>query len=96
MESEVKTVLVEHYYQQSVHYTLLVGAVSIVEILALINQMEYSSTQAVSGPVVALAGVMCWRLFLDSYQNITLDCRATSCYGFVFVFNALDRRYYGW
>ena len=59
MESEVKTVLVEHYYQQSVHYTLLVGAVSIVEILALINQMEYSSTQAVSGPVVALAGVMC-------------------------------------
>jgi hypothetical protein len=48
MDAEVKTVLVENYYQQAVHYTLLVGIASIIEIMTLIKQMAYSNTQAVS------------------------------------------------
>jgi hypothetical protein len=46
MDTEVKTVLVENYYQQAVHYALLVGVASIIEILTLINQMAYANTQA--------------------------------------------------
>jgi hypothetical protein len=58
MDTEVKTVLVENYYQQAVHYALLVGVASIIEILTLINQMAYANTQAVSSSVNDMTRVM--------------------------------------
>lgn len=58
MDAEVKTVLVENYYQQAVYYTLFVGSAAVIEILTLINQMAYANTQAVSTDVHALTRVM--------------------------------------